>query len=469
MAGTRPRSASLPLLIAVLPESVRFLVLRGGQGAGIARILSRIGGTRVPANASFELIEPAVQARHSARSLFSGGFAVLTSRLWLSYFMGLLIIYLLTGWLPTLMRDAGFSIERAAFITGIFQIGGSVGSVGIGYVMDRVDRRRVVGASYAIGAVCVLLLGFLAISPGLFSVVLLLCGIFLSGAQTGMNALAPMSYPTAMRATGASWMLGIGRCGGITGSLIGGPLLAMGLSSGNLFSLLAVPAAVAAAGMLDARLELFASQPRALSSFYASTFGLAPRTLGESITCSAPGRALVLIPGEGGQLRRACFRFARRASFHAHRELLIARGLVLLEDLPGGFTVCDPEGRQISFLAPTDSVRAAPAATLEARLQHFGCARPRLPRSRTTTSAPSASCSRTACSMRTANSRPPFCAPMPNTIRWRSSGRRRSASITSRARRRAGISCANGPTTWPRPASIWPGASADTGRATTAS
>lgn len=243
----------VPLLIAVLPESVRFLVLRGGQGAGIARILSRIGGTRVPANASFELIEPAVQARHSARSLFSGGFAVLTSRLWLSYFMGLLIIYLLTGWLPTLMRDAGFSIERAAFITGIFQIGGSVGSVGIGYVMDRVDRRRVVGASYAIGAVCVLLLGFLAISPGLFSVVLLLCGIFLSGAQTGMNALAPMSYPTAMRATGASWMLGIGRCGGITGSLIGGPLLAMGLSSGNLFSLLAVPAAVAAAGMLVRR------------------------------------------------------------------------------------------------------------------------------------------------------------------------------------------------------------------------
>ncbi len=42
--------------------------------------------------------------------------------------MGLLIIYLLTGWLPTLMRDAGFSIERAAFITGIFQIGGSIGS-----------------------------------------------------------------------------------------------------------------------------------------------------------------------------------------------------------------------------------------------------------------------------------------------------------------------------------------------------
>jgi AAHS family 4-hydroxybenzoate transporter-like MFS transporter len=106
----------------------------------------------------------------------------------------------------------------------------------------------------------VLTLGFISIAPGLFSVLLLLSGVFLSGAQTGMNALAPMSYPTAMRATGASWMLGIGRCGGITGSLIGGPLLAMGLSTGNLFSLLAIPAAIAAAGMLYRRSQLVAHE-----------------------------------------------------------------------------------------------------------------------------------------------------------------------------------------------------------------
>ena len=53
-------------------------------------------------------------------------------------------------------------------------------------------------------------------------------------------------------------MLGIGRCGGIAGSLIGGPLLAMGLSTGNLFSLLAIPAAIAAAGMLYRRSPIVA-------------------------------------------------------------------------------------------------------------------------------------------------------------------------------------------------------------------
>ena len=33
--------------------------------------------------------------------------------LWLTYFMGLVIVYLLTSWLPTLMRDSGASMEQA--------------------------------------------------------------------------------------------------------------------------------------------------------------------------------------------------------------------------------------------------------------------------------------------------------------------------------------------------------------------
>ena len=41
--------------------------------------------------------------------------------------MGLLVIYLTMGWMPTLLREGGLSIERAATITGLFQIGGTVG------------------------------------------------------------------------------------------------------------------------------------------------------------------------------------------------------------------------------------------------------------------------------------------------------------------------------------------------------
>ncbi len=55
------------------------------------------------------------------------GYAVTTVALWVTYFMGLLVIYLLTGWLPTLMRDAGLSIETASTVTALFQIGGTPG------------------------------------------------------------------------------------------------------------------------------------------------------------------------------------------------------------------------------------------------------------------------------------------------------------------------------------------------------
>jgi hypothetical protein len=49
----------------------------------------------------------------------------------------------------------------------------------------------------------------------------------MSGAQTGLNAFAPGRDPTIARATGISWMLGMGRFGSIVGSLVGGALLGL--------------------------------------------------------------------------------------------------------------------------------------------------------------------------------------------------------------------------------------------------
>ena len=72
----------------------------------------------------------------------------------------------------------------------------------------------------------------------------------MSGAQTGLNAFAPGYYPTDCRATGVSWMLGIGRFGAIFGSLVGGAVLSLGLDLPLLFAMLAVPAFIAALAIL---------------------------------------------------------------------------------------------------------------------------------------------------------------------------------------------------------------------------
>ena len=89
------------------------------------------------------------------------------------------------------------------------------------------------------------------------SVVLLvaLVGFCLSGAQTGLNAFAPSCYPTVARATGVSWMLGIGRLGSILGSSIGGVLIGLGWGFSSIFMLLAIPAFIAACAILVNRLS----------------------------------------------------------------------------------------------------------------------------------------------------------------------------------------------------------------------
>ncbi|AHL76895.1 4-hydroxybenzoate transporter [Stutzerimonas stutzeri] len=242
----------LPFLWLFLPESARFLAASKAPAHRIAAVLNKIGGrfdgsTRFVTSDSSDSSEP---TKTPVRMLFSDKYRFGTLALWLTYFMGLLVIYLMMGWLPTLLRDGGVSIERAATITGLFQIGGTVGALVVGWLMDRRNPNRVIAGSYALGGACILLLGAFSLESSLLTLGVIAAGFCMSGAQTGLNAFAPNYYPTEFRATGVSWMLGIGRFGAIFGSLVGGVVLSMGLGLPTLFALLGVPAFIAALAIL---------------------------------------------------------------------------------------------------------------------------------------------------------------------------------------------------------------------------
>jgi AAHS family 4-hydroxybenzoate transporter-like MFS transporter len=239
----------LPFLWLFLPESARFLAARNAPAAQIAKVLNKLGGTFSPAT-HFTLSEPQAQHKAPVRMLFTEKYRAGTLALWLTYFMGLLVIYLTMGWMPTLLREGGLSIERAATITGLFQIGGTVGAIVVGWIMDRRNPNGVIATAYALGGVFILLLGAFSLESSLLALGVVAAGFCMSGAQTGLNAFAPGYYPTDFRATGVSWMLGIGRFGGIFGSLIGGAVLSLGLGLPFLFALLSVPAFIAALAIL---------------------------------------------------------------------------------------------------------------------------------------------------------------------------------------------------------------------------
>ncbi|MFP4591793.1 aromatic acid/H+ symport family MFS transporter [uncultured Ralstonia sp.] len=248
----------LPFYLALIPESARFMVVKQFPAERIARTLRRVCRSDIPADAAFTVSEPPVSGSQPVRTVLSSDYRGITLALWVTYFMGLLVIYLLSGWLPTLIKDAGLSIERAANLTALFQLGGTVGALVVGFFMDRVAPRRVIGTAYLLGAVWILLLSSGSVSSGLFAFYVLAAGFCMSGAQTGLNAFAPSCYPTPVRATGVSWMLGIGRFGSITGSMAGGVLLTMGWSFSAVVAILAIPAAMAAVSIVSTK-----AQPRA--------------------------------------------------------------------------------------------------------------------------------------------------------------------------------------------------------------
>ena len=246
----------LPLILAVvlllwLPESARFLVIRNRGADKVRTVLEPIAPQALQGVRDFSVPEQAsVQSRNVLKVVFSGTYSAGTLLLWLTYFMGLVIVYLLTSWLPTLMRDSGASMEQAAFIGALFQFGGVLSAVAVGWAMDRFNPHKVIGGFYLFAGVFAYFVGQSLGEVTLLATLVLLAGMCVNGAQSAMPSLAARFYPTQGRATGVSWMLGIGRFGAILGAWMGATLLGMGWNFEQVLTALVVPAAIATAAVV---------------------------------------------------------------------------------------------------------------------------------------------------------------------------------------------------------------------------
>ncbi|MCD5971625.1 MFS transporter [Pseudomonas quasicaspiana] len=246
----------LPLILTVvlmiwLPESARFLVVRNLGVDRIRKVLAPISRQEVNAAKDFSVPEQkTVRSRNVLKVIFSGTYSAGTLLLWLTYFMGLVIVYLLTSWLPTLMRDSGASMEQSAFIGALFQFGGVLSAVGVGWAMDKYNPHKVIGCAYFLAGVFAWLVGQSLGNVAVLATLVLLAGMCINGAQSAMPSLAARFYPTQGRATGVSWMLGIGRFGAILGAWAGATLLGLGWNFEQVLTTLVVPAALAAIAVL---------------------------------------------------------------------------------------------------------------------------------------------------------------------------------------------------------------------------
>lgn len=232
-------------LLAALPESPRWLVRRQRPQAEIRRTVSAMTGERYD-DTEFWLDEPAATQKGSISQLFTGRQLTITLMLWVVFFMSLLIIYLLSSWMPTLLNHRGIDLQHASWVTAAFQVGGTLGALMLGVLMDKFNPFWVLAVSYALGAVCIVMIGLSENGLWMMALAIFGTGIGISGSQVGLNALTATLYPTQSRATGVSWSNAIGRCGAIVGSISGGVMMAMNFSFDTLFFVIAVPAAISA-------------------------------------------------------------------------------------------------------------------------------------------------------------------------------------------------------------------------------
>jgi AAHS family 4-hydroxybenzoate transporter-like MFS transporter len=245
----------LPLVLAAalflwLPESLRFLALVPRGQAEAKRLLRIIKGDLGADPDVRVLSSDAEGGKATVLDLFKEQRGRATVLLWIAFFMSLLNVYLAINWLPTSLNASGFSVAQAAAITTMYHVGGVLGTYTLGLLMDRIGVHVMLICGFLLAV-----LGFytFATASGLAqagtTAVLMATGFGVVGGQAGLNAIASMVYPVAMRSTGLGWALGVGRVGSIAGPTIGGLMLATGLDAKHVYLVCIVPALVGAAAV----------------------------------------------------------------------------------------------------------------------------------------------------------------------------------------------------------------------------
>ena len=241
--------AAASLFVMFAPESLKFLVARQPGSPRIARILARFAPG---VDAASLTITSEATRKAKVTDLLASEFRARTALLWTIYVFNIFIIFLLTSWLPTLLRSAGWPSDQALTGSVLFQLGGVAGGIALA---TQVDGGRPNIALLLAYACCSLGLVGLIVTPSSFTNwagLMLLVGFGVSGAQNLLVALAAAFYPVTMRAAGVGWAITVGRLGAIAAPLLGGVIIQHFSPVGTL-ALLLIPALACAIGSLFVR------------------------------------------------------------------------------------------------------------------------------------------------------------------------------------------------------------------------
>lgn len=228
----------LPFMMKSLPESLPFLAATDREE--MQRVLQRLH-----IDTTHLQITVKQRVKSPLRVLFTRQYRRITLSFWTICFMGLLLVYGLSTWLPQMMRAEGYGITSSILFLLVLNVGAIIGSLVGGRCADRFGSKRVQTILYTAGALSLLLLMCHFSSPWLY-ILIAISGAASIGAQNLNNACNASYYDASSRGAALGAALSVGRIGAIIGPSIGGLLLAAEVASYWHYILFAIPACIAA-------------------------------------------------------------------------------------------------------------------------------------------------------------------------------------------------------------------------------
>jgi MFS family permease len=197
---------ALPVMWFKLPESASYLEASEARARG-------------------EVTRPVRSA-----DVVKGRFLMVSIGLWVASFMGLLLVYGLNTWLPTIMGEAGYSIQAGTGLLLVLNVGAIIGLLIAGSISDSRGNKPTVLLWFGLAAVFLALLSIKIENSILVYAAVLLAGIFVFSAQVLVYAFVGHLYPTEIRGTALGMAAGVGRIGAIVGPFLGGAMVTAGVA-----------------------------------------------------------------------------------------------------------------------------------------------------------------------------------------------------------------------------------------------
>lgn len=238
----------LPIILWKLPESLGFLIRQGKQEKA-KQIYAKLAPALALGASDRLVFSEAKGASASIAELFRHQRALRTLMLWTAFFCCLLLVYLLSSWLPKVLQEAGYAEKASLLSLFSLNFGGMAGAIVGGRLGDRFGLPKVVVGFFVAATASIALIG-LNPSAGILFLMVFVAGATTIGTQILLYASVAQLYNLSVRSTGLGWASGVGRIGAIVGPTLGGVLLAKEFPLQQNFLIFSIPAAVAALAML---------------------------------------------------------------------------------------------------------------------------------------------------------------------------------------------------------------------------